>query len=191
MIGSVASGQFTPQSSTDVIDSRHDSEESTQATCISPRLDSAHLSSGWDLRNPPLPSSVTIMTTQIAEEDALTWASDINSEESLPLNSTNSPHCSDDFVAACTFLTTFTPSFHHTECPDEDGFLPPILDTGATHCLLPLRWMTNEQAGSSKKIHLHVAGGSKVRALLHDNIIYCATVARPLISVGQMKACLT
>ena len=50
MIGSVASGQFTPQSSMDVIDSRHDSEESTQATCTSPRLDSAHLSSGWDLR---------------------------------------------------------------------------------------------------------------------------------------------
>ena len=69
------------------------------------------------------------------------------------------------------FLTTFTPSFHHTECPDEDGFLPPILDTGATHVLLPLRWMTNEQAGSSKIDHLHVPSGSKVRALLHDNII--------------------
>ena len=66
------------------------------------------------------------MTTQFAEEDALTWASNINSEESLPLSSTNSPHCSDDFGAACTFITTFTPSFHHTECPDEDEFLPPI-----------------------------------------------------------------
>ena len=130
------------------------------------------------------------MTTQIAEEDALTWASNINSEESSPLNSTNSPHCSDDFSAACTFVTTFTPSFHHTECPDENGFLPPILDTGATHCLLPLRWMTNEQASSCKKIHLHVASGSKVRALLHDNIIYCSTVTRPLISVGQMKSML-
>ena len=162
----------------------------SDATCTSPRLDFTHLSSGWDLRSPPLPSSVTIMTTQIAEEDALTWASNINSEESSPLNSTNSPHSSDDFAAACTFLTTFTPSFHHTECPDEDGFLPPILDTGATHCLLPLRWMTNEQASSCKKIHLHVASGSKVRALLHDNIIYCATVTRPLISVGQMKSML-
>ena len=50
--------------------------------------------------------------------------------------------------------------------------------------------MTNEQAGSSKKIHLHVASGSKVRALLHDNIIYCATVTRPLISVRQMKSML-
>ena len=172
------------------IDSSLDIEQSIHATCTSPRLDFTHLSSGWDLRSPPLPSSVTIMTTQIAEEDALTWASNINSEESLPLNSTNSPHCSDDFAAACTFLTTFTPSFHHTECPDEDGFLPPILDTGATHCLLPLRWMTNEQASSCKKIHLHVASGSKVRALLHDNIIYCSTVTRPLISVGQMKSML-
>ena len=30
---------------------------------------------------------------------------------------------------------------------------PPILDTGATHCLLPLTWLTNEQSLSSKKIH--------------------------------------
>ena len=167
--------QFTSLFSLDVTNSRHDSDESIDATCTSPRLD-----------------SVTIMTTQIVKEDALTWASNINSEESLPLSSTNSPHCSDDFAAACTFITTstFTPSFHHTECPDEDGFLSPILDTGATHCLLPLSWMTNEQANSSKKIHLHVASGNKVRALLYSNIIYCATVTRPLISVGQMKSML-
>ena len=30
----------------------------------------------------------------------------------------------------------------------------------------------------------------KVRALLHDNIIYCGTVTHPLISVGQMKSML-
>ena len=104
--------QFTPQTPLDVTNSRH---EAFDATCISPRLDFAHLSSGWDLRSPPLPSSVTIMTTQIVKEDALTWASNINSEESLPLSSTNSPHCSDDFAAACTFflddLYTFTPSY--------------------------------------------------------------------------------
>ena len=70
------------------------------------------------------------------------------------------------------FLMTFTPSFHHTECPDEDGILPPILDTDATHCLLPLRWMTNEQAAQCKNLpNLQVASGNKVRALLHDNII--------------------
>ena len=104
------------------------------------------------------------------------------------MNAANSPHCSDDFAAACTFFATFTPSFHHTECPDEDGILPPILDTGATHCLLPLGWMTNEQSLHSKKIHLQEA--SKVRTLLYNNITYCATVTRPLISVGQMKSML-
>ena len=50
--------------------------------------------------------------------------------------------------------------------------------------------MTNEQSLQSKKIHLQVASGSKVRALLYNNIIYCATVTRPLISIGQMKSML-
>ena len=54
---------------------------SIQATCTSPRLDFSHISSGWDLRDPPSPSSVTIMTSKTMEEDALTWASNINSEE--------------------------------------------------------------------------------------------------------------
>ena len=61
MIGSVLSGQFTSRSSTDVIDSSLDIEQSIHATCTSPRLDFSHLSSGWDLRSPPLPSSVTIV----------------------------------------------------------------------------------------------------------------------------------
>ena len=129
-IGTVAiRRQFTSLFSLDVTNSRHDSDESIDATYTSPRLNFSHLSSGWNLRSSPLPSSVTIMTTQFAEEDALTWASNINSEESLPLNSTNSPHCSDDFAAACTFITTstFTPSFHHTECPDEDGIFTTYL----------------------------------------------------------------
>ena len=39
---------------------------------------------------------------------------------------------------AFTFYTTFLPSFHSTSATDESGVLPPILDTGATHCLLPL-----------------------------------------------------
>ena len=38
--------------SLDVTNSRRDSDESIDATCISPRLDSTHLSSGWDLRSP-------------------------------------------------------------------------------------------------------------------------------------------
>ena len=106
--------QFTSLFSLDVTNSRHDSDESIDATCTSPRLDFTHLSSGWDLRSPPLPSPVTNMTTKTMEEDALTWASNINSEESLPLSSTNSPHCSDDFAAACTLLDdlyAFIPSY--------------------------------------------------------------------------------
>ena len=68
--------------------------------------------------------------------------------------------------------------------------LPPILDTGATHCLLPLSWLSPEEASSSKRIHLKVASGTSVRALLYNNVIYCSTVSRPLISVGQLKAML-
>ena len=40
------------------------------------------------------------------------------------------------------------------------------------------------------KIHLQVASGSKVRALLYNNLICCATVTQPLISVGQLKSML-
>ena len=50
--------------------------------------------------------------------------------------------------------------------------------------------MTHEQAESCKKIHLKVASGATVRALLHENVIYCSTVSRPLVSVGQLKGML-
>ena len=43
---------------------------------------------------------------------------------------------------AFTFYTTFLPSFHSTSATEESGVLPPILDTGATHCLLPLSWIS-------------------------------------------------
>ena len=79
---------------------------------------------------------------------------------------------------------------HTSEVPSEDGLLSPILDTGATHCLLPLDWLTPTQAATSKRIHLKVASGSSVRALLFNNLIFCATVSRPLLSVGQLKAML-
>ena len=134
-----------------------------------------------------------------SDEENFAWASsmqiieeDSSSSSSLPSITFNGCHSSFDstFASACTFFTSFTPSFHHTECPDEEGMLPPILDTGATHCLLPLRWMTHEQAERCKKIHLRVASGSSVRALLYNNIIYCSTVTRPLISVGQLKSML-
>ena len=96
----------------------------------------------------------------------------------------------DDFAHACSFYTTYNPAFHSSEPTDADGVLPPILETGATHCLLPLTWLSYEQAASAKKIHLRVASGTSVRALLYNNLIYCKTVSRPLLSVGQLKAML-
>ena len=135
------------------------------------------------------------MTIGKFQEDAHTWASDIKIEEinsTTPFSSSNSPHSlSDcDFATACTFYTTFNPCFHSSEQADENGLLPPILDTGATHCLGPLRWLAPDQAAFAKRIHLKVASGTSVRALLYNNLIYCKTVSRPLISVGQLKAML-
>ena len=135
------------------------------------------------------------MTIGEFQEDARTWASDIEFEEinsTNPFLSSNSPHpLSDcDFATACTFYTTFNPCFHSLEQADENSLLPPILDTGATHCLLPLRWLTPDQAAFAKRIHLKVASGTSVRALLYNNLIYCKTVSRPLISVGHLKAML-
>ena len=97
---------------------------------------------------------------------------------------------SSGFYHACSFYTTFHPAFHSTELPDEDGALAPILDTGATRCLLPLKWLAPEQAARSKQIHLKVASGTSVRALLYQNLIYCVTVSRPLLSAGQLKGML-
>ena len=120
----------------------------------------------------------------------LMWAEDQSMEvvddETLP----SASHVDAWSYSACTFYTTFTPAFHSSEPIDADGILPPILDTGATHCLLTLKWMPHEQAEPRKKIHLKVASGATVRALLHGNIIYCSTVCRPLASVGQLKSML-
>ena len=194
VIGTIASSQFTSHL-LDVNDSNRDSEESVHTTCASPRLDVIDADLGRDLKDPPLPISVTELTIggEGVQEDVLTWASDITSEEhdtSLPSDSINSPRQLEVVNSRRFFYTTFAPSFHHTEFPDEDGILPPIVDTGATHCLLPLRWMTTDQAENCKKIHLKVASGISMSALLHDNIIYCSTVTRPPIYVGQLKSML-
>ena len=87
-------------------------------------------------------------------------------------------------------LLLLLPSTPQSQKMQTDGILPPILDAGATHCLLPLKWMTHEQTESCKKIHLKVASGATVRALLHENVIHCSTVSRPLVSVGQLKGML-
>ena len=170
-----------------------DSDGSLRATCALLRHDFFAFILGRVIRTQPLPD--TSMTIGEFQEDAHTWASDIEFEEinsTNPFSSSNSPHSlSDcDFATACTFYTTFNPCFHSSEQADENGLLPPILDTGATHCLLPLRWLTPDQAAFAKRIHLKVASGTSVRALLYNNLIYCKTVSRPLISVGQLKAML-
>ena len=174
-------------------DSLCDSDGSLRATCALLRHDLFAFILGRVIRTQPLPD--TYMTLGKSQEDAHTWASDIEFEEinsTNPFSSSNSPHSlSDcDFATACTFYTTFNPCFHSSEQADENGLLPPILDTGATHCLLPLRWLTPDQAAFAKRIHLKVASGTSVRALLYNNLIYCKTVSRPLISVGQLKAML-
>ena len=64
----------------------------------------------------------------------------------------------------------------------------PILDSGATHCLLPLTWLSEEDTEKAKRIHLRVASGDQVRALLYNNIIYAKSVTRPLVSIGQLKS---
>ena len=130
-----------------------------------------------------------VFAHQLHESITLEWAKCTHDiEEDLP-----HPTTLEDFTLACTFYTTFNPSFHASEPvddDDDDGFLPPILDTGATHCLLPLDWLTYEQAAYAKRIHLKVASGTSARALLYNNMIYCRTVSRPLLSVGQLKAML-
>ena len=120
------------------------------------------------------------------ELTTLEWAKCTHDvEEDLP-----HPTTLEDFALACAFYTTFNPSSHSNEPVDDDGCLPPILDTGATHCLLPLKWLSYEQAAFAKKIHLKVASGTSVRALLYNSLIYCKTVPRPLLSIGQLKAML-
>ena len=123
---------------------------------------------------------------QLHQSTSLEWAKcthDIEEDLTHPTKLEN-------FALACTFYATFNPSFHTSEPVDDDGLLPPILDIGATHCLLPSTWLTPEQAAFSKRIHLKVASGTSVRALLYNNLIYCKTVSRPLLSVGQLKAML-
>ena len=90
--------------------------------------------------------------------------------------------------------TTFLPTFHaastqDTSIEDYPENLP-ILDTGATRCLLPITWLGAEEREKAKRIHLKVATGTTVRDLLYNNVIYAKSVTRPLINVGQLKGML-
>ena len=64
------------------------------------------------------------------------------------------------------------------ETTDEDGILPPMLDTGATHSLLRLK-MDDPQVASRDTQEDSFEGGKRsgVRALLHENVNYCSTVS--------------
>ena len=108
------------------------------------------------------PKASTSSSSSTQAMHVLMWAEDQSMEvvdETLP----SASHVDAWSYSACTFYATFTPAFHSSEPVDADGILPPILDTGATHCLLPLKWMTHEQAENCKKIHLKVASGATVR----------------------------
>ena len=53
--------------------------------------------------------------------------------------------------------------------------------------LLPLTWLSEEDTEKAKRIHLRVASGDQVRALL-SNMIFAKSVTRPLVSMGQLKS---
>ena len=63
----------------------------------------------------------------------------------------------------------------------------PLLDTGASHLLMNLDHLTEEQAAEAKRIHVNQATGSPKRALLLNGVMYAADVGRVLVSVGALK----
>ena len=80
--------------------------------------------------NPSVYNSHVAQENEGADEENFAWASsmqvieeDSSSPSSLPSITFNGCHSSFDstFASACTFFAPFTPSFHHTECPDEEG----------------------------------------------------------------------
>ena len=63
----------------------------------------------------------------------------------------------------------------------------PLLDTGASHLLMNLERLTEEQAAEAKWAHVHQATGTPKRALLHKGVIYAANVGRIFVSVGAWR----
>ena len=110
-------------------------------------------------------------------------------QEKAMMNSTVSP-----LLQHALSTPPSCPSFHaaSTQSPDSEVHPEnlPILDAGATHCLLPASWLGAAECEMAKRIHLKVATGTTVRALLYNNVIYAKSVTRPLISVGQLKGML-
>ena len=84
-----------------------------------------------------------------------------------------------------TCNTSCSPTIHMT-APTQK----PLLDTGASHCLLPYSSLAKHNIPHAKKIHLRVASGRPVRAMMHSEIIYASGVERGLVSVGQLRTIL-
>ena len=124
------------------------------------------------------------------------WAEGEDLESTVQIEEVDDSALSAEGIfTACSFFTSFLPTFHNassaTSANSADSLeLAPILDSGATHCLLPLTWLSDEDADMAKRIHLRVASGAQVRALLFNNAIYAKSVTRPLVSIGQLKAML-
>ena len=124
------------------------------------------------------------------------WAEGAEQETTVQIEEVDEAALSSEgLFTACSFFTSFLPTFHNASAETsanatEARDMAPILDSGATHCLLPLSWLSDEDAEQAKRIHLRVASGDQVRALLFNNIIYAKSVTRPLVSIGQLKAML-
>ena len=121
-----------------------------------------------------------------------TWISALQSTviEEIPRRDVNEDH-------SATYTESFAVS---AQQPDQQHIAKgvttdnpnkaPILDTGATGCLLHLSWMSEDVIEKAERIHFVVANGTKSQALLYNNIMYSPSTVRPLISVGQLKAML-
>ena len=124
------------------------------------------------------------------------WAEGADQETTVQIEEVDEAALSSEgLFTACSFFTFFLPTFHNASAETsanatEARDMAPILDSGATHCLLPLSWLSDENAEQAKRIHLRVASGDQARALLFNNITYAKSVTRPLVSIGQLKAML-
>ena len=122
-------------------DSLCDSDGSLRATCALLRHDFFAFILGRVIRTQPLPDNS--MTIGEFQDDAHTWASDIEFEEinsTNPFLSSNSPHSlSDcDFATACTFTPLSTHVFTHLSRPMKTVFCHLSLTPGqrTAFCLL-------------------------------------------------------
>ena len=100
-------------------------------------------------------------------------------------------HCQ---IATLPRPAPFTPLsthvFTHQSRPMRTVFCHQSLTQGQRTAFCLLGGLLQTRLPLPNRIHLKVASGTSVRALLYSNLIYCKTVSRPLISVGQLKAML-